>query len=130
MADIKEAKKWIEKAENDYNFSASILPDTTFYSQVCFFFQQSAEKYLKSYIVKNDLSFRKIHDLLKLLEICKSHNQLFENIRGECENLNAFYIDTRYPVMWPSAVKKEEALKAQESARKIKEFVEKVISTN
>ncbi|MBU0630951.1 MAG: HEPN domain-containing protein [Candidatus Margulisbacteria bacterium] len=127
MADQKEVKKWLLKAESDYLFSASILPDTTFFSQLCFFFQQSAEKYLKAFIVKHDLNFKKIHDLIELLETCKKHDPTFSNILEETRILNTFYIDTRYPVHWPAEVSKEEALKALEAARKIKEFVEKLL---
>jgi len=33
--------------------------------------------------------------------------------------LNAFYIETRYPVHWPTDYSKEKALKAKESAQKV-----------
>lgn len=127
MVDSKEIAKWTNKAEDDYNFASSILPDTTFYSHVCFFFQQAAEKYLKAYIVKNNLEFRKIHDLTKLLEICEKENSAFSSLLEDCQLLNALYIDTRYPVHWPSMVSKGEAQKAEQSASKIKEFVKKLI---
>jgi len=127
MVDAKEVAKWVHKAEEDYNFASSILPDTTFYSQVCFFFQQAAEKYLKAYVVKNELEFRKVHDLTTLLEICGKHNGSFASLLEDCQFLNTLYIDTRYPVHWPSTVTKEEALKAQTSAYKIKKFVESLV---
>lgn len=47
MTSIDEANKWLAKAEADFGFSSSVLPETTFYAQVCFFFQQSAEKIKK-----------------------------------------------------------------------------------
>ena len=127
MADSFEVEKWLKKASEDYEFSASILADTTFYSQVCFFFQQSAEKYLKAYIIKNDLGFKKIHDLIELLNICKKQDNSFFEIFDHCKMLAAFYIDTRYPVYWPSLVSKEEAVDAQKSALKIKNFIESKI---
>jgi len=127
MAEVEEVKKWLEKASEDFTFSSSILPETTFYAQVCFFFQQAAEKYLKAYIVKYNLEFKKIHDLTELLEICKAHNSSFSELLDECVYLNAFYIEPRYPVHWPAAVSKEEALGAQEAAKKVKDFVENLL---
>lgn len=127
MADPKEAKKWTDKAESDFAFASSILPDTTFYAQVCFYFQQAAEKFLKAYIVRYDLEFKKIHDLVQLLGICAKHSEKFTSLLDDCRLLTTLYIDTRYPVHWPAAVSKEEANKALEAARKIKLFVEKLL---
>ena len=124
MRPEEDVREWLKKANEDFEFASSILPDTTFYSQVCFHFQQSAEKYLKAYIVGNKLEFRKIHELRKLLKICEQKEPAFSSFREEADFLSPFYIDTRYPVHWPSAVSTEEAAKAQEAARKIKVFVE------
>ena len=123
----KDYKEWIRKAKEDFDFASSILPDTTFYSQICFHFQQSSEKYLKAYIIFNKLKFKKIHDLTELLNICSEKEFSFSSLYEDCNMLTDYYIDSRYPVHWPSLVSKEEALKAQESAKKIKEFIEKNI---
>ena len=37
----------------------------------------------------------------------------------DCRFLNGFYIDTRYPVHWPTQYTKEEALKAKKAAKHI-----------
>lgn len=87
MAEQKEVNKWLEKAWSDYSFSSSVLPDTSFYAQVCFFFQQSAEKYLKAYIIKYDLEFKKIHDLASLLDICRKHEPTFASEKERNEYL-------------------------------------------
>src|SRR3989338_7605671 len=127
MRPEEDVREWLKKANEDFGFASSILPDTTFYAQVCFHFQQAAEKFLKAYIVKKKLEFRKIHELRKLLKICEKDTPNFSDFREEADFLSPFYIDTRYPVHWPAAVSKEEALKAQEAAKRIKEFVEKTI---
>jgi len=127
MADSFEVEKWLQKANDDYQFSASILPETNFYSQVCFFFQQSAEKYLKAYIIKKQLDFKKMHDLIRLLEICQKKDSSFQEIFDDCNLLNAFYVDTRYPVHWPSLVSMEEALRAKDAAFRVKEFIEVIL---
>lgn len=64
MVDKKVIKEWLNKADEDIGFALKNLEDksNTFYSQICFHFQQSAEKYLKAYIVAYELQFKKIHD--------------------------------------------------------------------
>jgi HEPN domain-containing protein len=122
-----DIREWLKKADEDYNFACSILPDTTFYAQICFHFQQAAEKHLKAYIVGKGLEFRKIHELRKLLLICEKRAPSFSTLREAGDFLSPFYIDTRYPVHWPSTVTREEATKAEGAARKIKGFVEKLL---
>ena len=95
-----------------------------FFAQICFHFHQAAEKYLKSFVVARDLEFRKIHDLSVLLAICSASDPSFEALHGDCEYLAAFYIDTRYPVHWPTKFSSEETRHAFEAAARIRSFVQ------
>jgi HEPN domain-containing protein len=61
MAEPRLIDEWLKKAEEDYQFAASVREDSTFYAQICFHFHQAAEKYLKAFIVARDLDFQKIH---------------------------------------------------------------------
>jgi len=124
MEPEKDLKEWLKKADEDYGFASSILPDTNYYAQVCFHFQQAAEKYLKVYIIAKGLEFSKIHDLRQLVNLCQKDDAGFLKFKDEADFLSPFYIDARYPVHWPSEVGKEEAVKAQEATLKIKQFVE------
>ena len=126
MADIAIVKEWIAKAEEDFEFALVNLKEgRPFIAQICFHFHQSAEKYLKAYIIAEDLQFRKIHDLPALLKTCTSKDPSLNEIRDDCENLNTFYIDTRYPVHWPTDFSSKEAKKAFRSAEKIRNFIMK-----
>ena len=100
-----------------------MLEDSTFYAQICFHFHQAAEKYLKAFIVARDLEFQKIHDLMVLLKLCSAAEPDFEGIYGDCKFLNRFYIDTRYPVHWPTNYSKEEALKAKTASEKVRKAI-------
>ena len=50
-----------------------------YYDHICFHFQQSTEKFLKAYIIANDLGFERTHDLPifcyknALKKICRSN---------------------------------------------------------
>ncbi|MFA5800123.1 MAG: HEPN domain-containing protein [Candidatus Peribacteraceae bacterium] len=126
MADMRLVNKWIEKAREDFGFAAGSLEDESeFFAQICFHFQQAAEKYLKAYVVKFDLEFKKIHDLMELLDICRAHSPLLDDLQEHCIFLNRFYIFTRYPVHWDSTFTKQDALGAMQAAKAIADSITK-----
>ncbi len=125
MVPNKIFKEWIKKADEDFGFASINLnnPSNPYYAQICYHFQQAAEKYLKAYIVAYNLEFKKIHDLPELLRICLQKEPSFSSLSQECEFLTDYYIDTRYPVHWPAKVNRKEAKEAKVSAKKIGSFV-------
>lgn len=116
-------REWIEKADEDFGFATTGIEYTDYFSQICFHFHQAAEKYLKAFIITNKLEFRPVHNLIELLEICRQRDPKIEDIKEARHYLNPFYIDTRYPVHWPTNYTKETALKAKDSASEIREWV-------
>ena len=128
MADSKIVKEWLAKAEEDFNFAKiNLEEDNKFYSQICFHFQQSAEKYLKAYIYAYDLEFEKIHNLVALLKICGKRDAPLLSLMEQCELLSTAYIDTHYPVHWPTNYSKEKTQKMQEAASKIAHAVKEIL---
>jgi len=121
-------KEWIEKAKEDYGFACVGLERTDYFAQVCFHFQQAAEKYLKAFIVANKLEFRAVHNLLELLEICRQNEPNIEELEQACRFLNPFYIDTRYPISWPSHYDKDTAVKAKKMADEIRGWLKKSLN--
>lgn len=119
-------KDWVVLADEDLGFASINLEDkeTSYFSQICFHFQQAAEKYLKAYIVAKNLEFRKIHELPTLLTICQKQEPEFESLKKDCDFLTEFYFETRYPAFTPpSRVTSEMAKKAEESTENIRNFV-------
>jgi HEPN domain-containing protein len=57
-------KEWIDKAEEDYGFACAGIECTEYFAQICFHFQQAAEKYLKAFIIAKKLDFRPVHNLM------------------------------------------------------------------
>ena len=130
MVDRSLIIEWLTKADEDLEFGSINLEERkTFFAQICFHFQQAAEKYLKAYIAAYDLEFEKIHNLIALLKICGKKDASLLPLLEQCELLNTVYIDTRYPVHWPTDYSKEKTLKMQEAASKVahtvKEFLAK-----
>ncbi len=124
MVNKKIINEWLNFADEDYQFaSVNLKEHDKFFSRICFFFQQAAEKYLKAFIVAHKLPFRKIHDLAVLVEICGKKDKSFSQFKDNARFLTDLYIDTRYPVTWPIEQNKKEAEKAQIAAKKIGGFV-------
>lgn len=128
MVEIAIIHEWVAKAEEDFEFALVNLKEgKPFAALICFHFHQSAEKYLKAFIVTHDLGFIKSHDLPALLRTCITKEPSLLRVRLDCEYLNTFYIETRYPVHWPTHFTLEEAEKARFSAQTIKSAIEEIL---
>jgi HEPN domain-containing protein len=132
MAPDELVNEWLKKAEEDYGFASLTLADPAinYYAQICFHFQQAAEKYLKAYIVAFQLEFKKIHDLSELLNICTKKSSALTTLAECCNFLTDYYIDTRYPVHWPAAMSREEAQKAKTATKTIRDTILKALNRN
>jgi HEPN domain-containing protein len=120
-------REWIEKAEEDYGFACAGIEYTDYFAQICFHFQQAAEKYLKAFIIARKLDFRPVHNLLELLRVCSQAAPDAQRLEEACRFLNPFYIDTRYPVHWPGAYDKGTAVQAKEMAEVIRDWVTRAL---
>ncbi|GEM_PF-2060223 len=90
-----ETEAWISKAERDYigasalarNRSKKIAHLTSFAAQ------QSAEKYLKVFLVEHDVAFPKTHDLAKdLLPRCLNIDESFSVLEPHLEFLDPYAV--------------------------------------
>lgn len=130
MADPSVVNEWLGKADDDFLFAAANLREgSEFYAQLCFHFQQAAEKYLKAYIIGRGLPFDRVHDLVHLLKTCSAHTPKFSELKEECIFLNTAYIETRYPVHWPTEYTRETAMEAHDAAEKIARMVREELRT-
>jgi HEPN domain-containing protein len=117
MADATIIREWLDKGEEDLRFAeANLLEGNEFFAQICFHFQQAAEKYLKAFIIGKGLDFGRVHDLVHLLRTCAAHDPTFDELKEDCILLNTAYIETRYPVHWPINYTKETAEQAHLAA--------------
>ena len=118
--------EWLYKADQDFRFAEILKKQKSpYYDQICFFFHQAAEKYLKAYIVKFDLRFEKQHDLVRLARICDKHNPIFKVLEKSCQFLTPFYFETRYPGDVFSAATRNQADGAYKKAREVQVLIRK-----
>ena len=94
----EEVKEWLEIADRDFD-SAQILNEAVrrHYEIICYLCAQAAEKYLKGYLVFNDIVPEKTHNLARLNISCTRFDADFRNVFDECRFLTSFATDIRYP---------------------------------
>ena len=125
----KLVEMWIFKANNDLKAVEVLFKeDEVLYDAVCFHCQQSAEKYLKAYLVSKNRDPEKTHIIGYLLNICIGFDKSFSELI-DAGILTYYAVEGRYPgdFYFPS---KEEADTAYFLALKVKEFVLKIINTD
>ena len=121
---VKLAKEWFESAASDFEYAKIGLKQEIVYPQIAFLCQQSAEKYLKGFLVLHKVEPPRIHDLPKLLDTCKKIDSELEDLREACELLTGFYIEARYPPDIPDYSKKDIEV-AFDNAEIVKDGIEK-----
>lgn len=121
-------EEWVKKASDDELSCKAILDDKDGApSSVCFMSQQMAEKYFKAYLVFKNNSFPKIHDLKKLVYLCKEIDPEFTDLNKEAVELTQFYVETRYPAEYPEGISWDMAEEAFKMAERVKGFVKEKI---
>ncbi len=111
--------EWVEKADGDYRTAEREVRvrQAPSFDAVCFHAQQCAEKYLKAFLVQQQIPFRPIHDLEVLLQLAIPASADLEAIRDGCLLLNDYAVDIRYP---GEAATREEAQVAVEAMRNVR----------
>jgi len=124
----ERALEWFRIGDEEFKFAKATFREfEAYYPQVCFLCQQTAEKYLKGYLVFTKGKFPKIHDLSHLLKLCVKTNKKFLTFLSDTETLSQYYIIARYPLPEYPPAGKTEAKEAIEIASRIMNFVKRII---
>ena len=117
----EEVKEWLEVADRDLD-SALLLNEAVrrHFEVICYLCAQAAEKYLKGYLVFNDIVPQKTHDLRHLNLDCSNIDNDFQNVYGECVFLNKFANDIRYPKKYE--VTEGDVVRAIAAVEKVRDF--------
>ena len=116
-------KQWIFKANEDILVVEKLTEHEIFApSSACFHCQQAVEKFLKAFLIANEVEIKKTHNIEFLLSVCGEIDSDFARI--EPKNLSDFGVDVRYPgdMYIPSD---KETIQYKEIALSVKELVER-----
>jgi HEPN domain-containing protein len=129
MVDKQIISEWLKKADEDYLFAEKHLKDEeSFFAPLCFHCHQSAEKYLKAYLIARGWGLKKTHDLIILLSHAVTYEQSLTILSEEVKRLNAYYIETRYPTVWPNTTERVDAERALADVSHIREAIKNLLT--
>ncbi|GHV82927.1 hypothetical protein AGMMS50212_02670 [Spirochaetia bacterium] len=127
MDKAEELRQWFEIANNDLALAEHAFnnmrptPD----EQICFLCQQSAEKYLKIFLVSNNIDPPHIHDLEELRKMCEQINNTFNVLQIKCVIISKYGVMPRYPN--ELQITDTDVRIALQYAKDIKDFVVKIV---
>ena len=117
-----EYKEWVNYSEKDYIAAQFLMTAANPPIEIiCYHCQQSAEKLLKAFLIKNDIIPSRTHDLNLLVNECSKIENTISILKRECNRLNDFGVNTRYPNNMDLEL--EDAKIALKDAEKIKEYI-------
>ncbi len=121
-----EAQRWLAQAENDLAFAELGLREG-YYAQACFICQQAAEKALKALHYLQGARFVFGHSLVELLDPLRVKHPFLSDLREGAQQLDQYYVPTRYPNGLPGGTPAEVFTKKQagQAIEYAKQFIEK-----
>jgi len=91
-------RAWVDKAEHDRLAIQSMLAAPRVpWDIVCFHAQQTAEKYLKAFLVCHLEPVHRTHDLVELLQCCVDLDGGLACLEDDCRRLTYYAVAARYP---------------------------------
>ena len=112
---MKKADRDLEVAERELTIT-NPLTDI-----ICFHAQQSAEKYMKAYLIFLDIEFQKTHDVEDLVAVAGKKDPSILEFKDIGAELSAFAVEARYPEFEEPSL--EDTENAVEIARKFKKYI-------
>jgi HEPN domain-containing protein len=91
-------ESWLTKADHDLTTAHLVqnhLPD--FKDTITFHCQQAVEKLLKSYLIYLNITFRRSHDLIYLLDIIEQPELFTREDYDRVARLQDYAVEIRYP---------------------------------
>ncbi len=101
-----EAARWLAQAESDLAFAEVGLREA-FFAQTCFICQQASEKALKALLYLRGERVVLGHSLVQLLAALLSEHPRLGELREAAQQLDQYYIPTRYPNGLPGGIPAE-----------------------
>ena len=122
MDKVTQAQEWYRFAAMDLDSAKYLLKMNPVPIEIiCYHCQQSAEKYLKGYLVLFGQNPPKIHDLDELCKLAMKLSYTFIDIADQCSDLTAYGVQPRYPM--ELMLEEQDMQQALNSAKVIRDFV-------
>jgi HEPN domain-containing protein len=90
-------QEWLHLGDLDIQAAQILLAEDGPLPVIAFHLQQAIEKYLKGYLLSQNWSLRRIHDLEVLIRDAIDLDEEFTPFLESCQKITEYYIETRYP---------------------------------
>ena len=122
MDNISVSKEWFKYAERDLESAIFLIKMHPVPIEIiCYHCEQSAEKYLKGYLILKQNNVEKTHDLGLLNKKSLLIEPAFCEIEDECLELIPYGVQVRYP--YELEVNEQDMKSAIACAEKIQRFI-------
>ena len=95
------AKEWSAKADTDEKSMRILLANRGPNETICILAEQWVEKYLKGFLTLHKKTFRFVHNLPYLIDLCAEIDPEFMKYREASKELSDLYLAVRYPIDLP-----------------------------
>jgi HEPN domain-containing protein len=121
-------QQWLDKANEDFDTAVLLLREGgRFRGVIAFHAQQSAEKYLKAFLVRHQFDFPKTHDIGRLLDRIAAVDPVAAASLSGADILTPYGVEVRYPSDAPELLPGEE-VDAVQLARQVRDQVLNLLS--
>ncbi len=115
-------RNWVEKARRDLVTAKNGLDSYEPFTEIiCFHAQQAGEKYIKAYLVWQEIEFPKTHSVEDLLLLATQKDPSFQTLIEKAAFLTPFAVEIRYAEFEEPLF--EDAKKAVGIAQQIRDFI-------
>lgn len=121
--DSKKYQDWFEKANHDLKAAKILFNEDGFMDTIGYHLHQVIEKYLKGFLLFHKQEYPLIHNLVNLLKECSKFDKDITDYYEECERINAYYIEAKYPMDAPQNYPKDEIKKSIEMTEFLTKYI-------
>ncbi|MEO8820181.1 MAG: HEPN domain-containing protein [Ginsengibacter sp.] len=123
MKDSNDFNLWIEFAKNDLLVAKELDIEKHFVSRAILVdCQQAIEKYLKGFLLFQNESVLRTHDLLILCKKCENYDERFLSFEEEITWVSVHYLQSTYPDNFED-ISKEDAKHSLNIAVRLEKFI-------
>ena len=125
--DSKIYQNWFKKGDDDLAVAMIIFKDGKFMDSAGYHLNQAIEKYLKGFLLFCSQSYPRTHNLVQLLRECSKFDQNIIDYSEECERMNIYYIEVKYPIDMPQDYPRDEMQKSIEMTEFLIKYIKKAV---
>jgi HEPN domain-containing protein len=122
MKNEEQVRKLMDLASKDLRLAESARetnPDCV--EGICFYCQQSAEKYMKAFLAANGIEYPYTHNLVELSKLCEPIEPTIADLYDKFDVLSVYAVATRYD--GSPDITEGQSITAISDAKRIKDFL-------